>query len=151
MRLRAAAAVAAAIPSGMIAAFATTTCPSGWSEYTAARGAFLRGIDNGAGRDPNGTRAPGNYQADTLASHTHGINDPGHVHTINGNILAGNESTSALNNGVQGAGGYSKVGELHEYSGGANTSSVTTGISIQSTGGAETAPKNVAVTFCQKN
>ena len=47
-----AAAVAAAMPSGMIAAFATTTCPSGWSEYTAARGAFLRGIDNGAGAIP---------------------------------------------------------------------------------------------------
>ena len=44
-----------AIPSGTIAAFAATSCPTGWSEYTPARGAFLRGIDNGAGRDPDGT------------------------------------------------------------------------------------------------
>jgi hypothetical protein len=59
------------IPSGLIAAFASTTCPSGWSEYTAARGRFLRGIDNGAGVDPSGTRTPGATQDDELKSHTH--------------------------------------------------------------------------------
>ncbi len=53
-----------AIPSGLIAAFASTSCPAGWSEYTAARGRFLRGIDNGAGNDPDGTRTPGATQAD---------------------------------------------------------------------------------------
>jgi hypothetical protein len=52
------------IPAGTISAFASTTCPTGWSEFTTARGRFLRGIDNGAGLDPNGTRAPGGTQVD---------------------------------------------------------------------------------------
>lgn len=63
------------IPAGTISAFASTTCPTGWSEYTAARGRFLRGIDNGAGNDPSGTRAPGAAQADEFKSHTHSMPD----------------------------------------------------------------------------
>lgn len=61
------------IPAGTISAFASTTCPTGWSEYTAARGRFLRGIDNGAGNDPSGTRAPGTVQADLVGAHVHNV------------------------------------------------------------------------------
>ncbi|MEQ1710755.1 MAG: hypothetical protein ABL908_05070, partial [Hyphomicrobium sp.] len=43
--------VGSALPNGAIAAFASATCPSGWSEFTPARGRFLRGIDNGVGLD----------------------------------------------------------------------------------------------------
>jgi hypothetical protein len=50
------------VPAGTIAAFEDTVCPAGWTEYEPARGRFLRGIDNGAGIDPDGTRAPGNLQ-----------------------------------------------------------------------------------------
>lgn len=79
------------IPTGAIAAFASTTCPTGWTEYTAARGRFLRGIDNGAGNDPGGTRAPGNVQTDALKSHLHSVDPPtaattsvgAHAHSIN--------------------------------------------------------------------
>jgi hypothetical protein len=59
------------IPNGAISAFDSTSCPTGWVEYTAARGQFLRGIDNGAGVDPSGTRAPGNPQADSNKAHNH--------------------------------------------------------------------------------
>lgn len=45
------------IPAGTISAFASTTCPSGWSEYAPARGRFLGGIDNSAGIDPDRTRS----------------------------------------------------------------------------------------------
>ncbi|MCV0371891.1 MAG: hypothetical protein K5845_20930, partial [Filomicrobium sp.] len=55
------------VPGGTIAAFEAVSCPAGWSEYTPARGRFLRGIDTlAAGIDPSGTRAPGNIQEDTL-------------------------------------------------------------------------------------
>jgi hypothetical protein len=109
------------VPTGTIAAFATTTCPTGWTEYTPARGRFLRGIDNGAGNDPAGTRAPGNVQADDLKSHSH-------VQTGTG--------TGGLNQTPLGGG---SVG---------TTASV---LSTLATGGAETRPKNVAVIFCQYN
>ncbi|MFA6047009.1 MAG: hypothetical protein WC718_18655, partial [Phycisphaerales bacterium] len=58
------------VPTGTISAFAATSCPSGWSEYTPARGRFLRGIDNGAGLDPSGTRVPGSQQSDAIRNIT---------------------------------------------------------------------------------
>ena len=137
-------AIGGGTPIGAIMAFNLTACPAGWTEYTASRGAFLRGIDNGAGRDPGGTRSPGSYVGDTLASHTHGVNDPGHSHMItwsqsgwggvnmNGSYLSGIDDNR---------GGEKSLG----------SSVSTTGITIQATGSSETAPKNVAVLFCSKN
>jgi hypothetical protein len=61
------------VPTGTIAAFESTSCPAGWVEYTPARGRFLRGIDNGAGNDPSGTRVPGNAQTDALQNITGSI------------------------------------------------------------------------------
>lgn len=115
------------IPVGTIAAFALTTCPTGWSEYVAARGRFLRGIDNGAGNDPSGTRAPGNTQADAFQGHAHNYNIPN-------------------------AGGWTWT---LDYAGNAGNYPAVTG-SIVSDGSSgtprtsnETRPKNVAVLFCQ--
>lgn len=107
------------VPTGTIAAFAASSCPSGWSEYTPARGRFLRGIDNGAGNDPDGTRAAGNVQADLLKSHTHTVN-------------AANYAAYTANDYAAGG-----INSPH----GSLTSNAS--------GGAETRPKNVAVTFCQ--
>lgn len=117
-------AVGAGVPTGAIMAFASATCPSGWSEYTAARGRFLRGIDNGAGVDPSGTRAPGNTQEDDFKNHNHAALASG-ASVINsgaGNIAAG----AAI---------------------GADTGQNATGFR----GGSETRPKNVAVLFCRKD
>ncbi len=122
------------IPAGTISAFASTTCPTGWSEYTPARGRFLRGIDNAAGNDPTGTRAPGNVQADLLG---------GHSHTA---YASNNDRNDAATQGWP-------VNNIHttfrtsdrprEYA--------MDSQAIGQTGGAETRPKNVAVTFCQFN
>lgn len=117
------------IPAGTISAFASTTCPVGWSEYTAARGRFLRGIDNGAGNDPDGTRAPGNTQADGLKDHVHAYPVP---------LLA--YVGSGGNRADMGAGSP----WIGTDSGGFNTAGAIGGVS-------ETRPKNVAVTYCQFN
>ncbi|QLF72049.1 hypothetical protein FE840_020645 (plasmid) [Peteryoungia desertarenae] len=108
------------IPAGTISAFASTTCPTGWSEYTPARGRFLRGIDNGAGNDPDGTRAPGAVQADELRSHSHSFGIPAGTFGAYGLVDSNNASSTGFYN-------------------------------TQATGGAETRPKNVAVTYCQFN
>ena len=50
-------------------AFNPASCPSGWSEYVAARGRFLRGIDSTGANDS--VRAAGNIQNDALGSHSH--------------------------------------------------------------------------------
>src|SRR5690606_8848693 len=59
------------VPSGAVMAFDLSDCPSGWSEYTPARGRFIRGIDNGAGNDPDGTRTAGATQDDAFQDHIH--------------------------------------------------------------------------------
>lgn len=124
------------IPTGAIWAFDLTTCPTGWAEYTPARGRFLRGIDNGAGNDPSGTRAPGNAQADAIIEHTHGgVHDISEFYTGGANrplVGAGTRHQLAMDNNnltpskrvANIAGGY--------------------------IGAAETRPKNVAVLFCRK-
>lgn len=114
------------IPAGAISAFASTTCPTGWSEYTAARGRFLRGIDNGAGNDPSGTRAPGAAQADDLKSHAHPI----YRRAWYANELIGG-------------------GTFFTPTGTSDNANVL--MNTNATGGAETRPKNIAVTFCQFN
>ncbi len=120
---------------GAIAAFAAASCPSGWAEYAPARGRFLRGIDNGAGVDPDGTRAPNSLQGDLLRSHNHTITaadvyDPTNAFIINdhsGDQLA---SSDNVNNGVNSELKPSRYG-------------------TDSSGGVETRPANVAVIFCQ--
>jgi hypothetical protein len=109
------------VPTGTIAAFASASCPAGWSEYLPARGRFLRGIDNGAGNDPDGTRAAGATQADLFKAHTHLV--PNLTQYMAGRT--GTVGSFSKNDGSTGT----------EYT--------------DSQGGAETRPKNVAVMFCQ--
>lgn len=112
------------VPTGTIAAFATVSCPLGWTEYTPSRGRFLRGIDNGAGNDPDGTRSPGASQSDLVGSHTHNV-------------------YGKIENYQAGGGN-----NYHLQNPGSGTTSVTVVNAAAPSGGAETRPKNVAVTYC---
>jgi len=116
------------VPTGTIMAFAGT-CPAGWTEYTAARGRFLRGIDNGAGIDPSGTRAAGSQQADAMQGHVHSFTAP--ISVVSGLIY--------------------NVSPRQE--GGATGSTTSVPVSDGTNGtprtSSETRPSNVAVTFCQ--
>lgn len=109
------------VPPGAVMAFNLTGCPDGWGEYTPARGRFIRGIDNGAGNDPAGTRAPGNVQADELKSHSHSV-----YRNISGGTL------------------HDVFHFYDEYRGNGS------GVGTSATGGAETRPKNVALLYCEK-
>ncbi|QDG94591.1 hypothetical protein NIBR502774_18905 (plasmid) [Rhizobium sp. NIBRBAC000502774] len=111
------------VPTGAIMAFDLTSCPTGWTEYTAARGRFLRGIDNGAGNDPSGTRALGNIQEDLLKAHNHNM---GPVRRFTTSGITPWVTDGAANNALENQ-------------------------TTADTGGAETRPKNVAVLFCRKN
>lgn len=140
------------IPTGAVMAFDLASCPTGWSEYTASRGRFLRGIDNGAGNDPAGTRAPGNVQADELGSHLHSVDPPStatssagaHTHNVGIGTLA-----------IAGTNPRGQSGNTSSHvtsSAGAHTHTVNIpAFNSAATGGAETRPKNVAVLFCRKS
>ena len=115
------------VPAGIVLAFNRTVCPNGWAEYTPARGRFIRGIDNGAGNDPSGTRAPGSVQADDFKSHTHTPNNFLGISTY--------QMHDGTVDGSRFATGYDKT---------------EVGAVFNSTGGAETRPKNVSLLYCEK-
>lgn len=126
------------VPTGTIAAFAASSCPAGWTEYAASRGRFLRGIDNGAGNDPAGTRAPGNAQGDAAPN-------------ITGALTGGTARPIVLT----ASGAFTTTGSL--YSAGPEPGSANRyeGVTFSASnsnakyGAAdEIRPKNVAVTFC---
>jgi hypothetical protein len=125
-----------AIPSGLIAAFASASCPTGWTEYTPARGRFLRGIDNGAGNDPAGTRTPGNQQADAMQGHKHSV------------TTDGSGASVMVGNGLGSFGAATSNWSVGTVVVGNPTSDGTNGTPRTA---AETRPVNVAVTFCQKS
>ena len=99
------------------------------------RGRFPRAWDNGAGVDPG--RTLGSVQADSFASHNHGVTDPQHTHGFT--VSNGSGSTNNV-----------LVGQLNQAPGTNTTGPASTGISIQNTGGTETRPKNVALLACIK-
>jgi microcystin-dependent protein len=117
------------------------------------RGRFLRGVDHGAGRDPDAaaraaTQAGGNA-GDAIGSvevaanlaHAHGVTDPGHYHYVVPNLVIGwgNWSYGGNNWATQIANNPS-----------AYTTTSTTGISVQSAGGSESRPINAAVDYIVK-
>ena len=153
-------------PPGTIIAFAGSTVPSGYFEcngqagdrvtyanlfavcgtvYGAGnntttfnvpdlRGEFLRGWDNGRGLDSG--RAIGSEQTSSNKSHTHGVNDPGHVHSTTFTDDTTDRQTGAAQTGNVPTSGF--------------TASATTGISLNNQGGTESRPHNVAIMYCIK-
>jgi hypothetical protein len=122
-----------------VRAFNASSCPSGWQTADGTsgspdlRGVVVRGLDSGRGLDAGRTLA--SFQADSFASHNHGITDPGHNHAYNQPVaqttLTGTTSVS-----------------LYTLSGAGATSTSTTGITINNAGGTETRGKNVALLYC---
>lgn len=140
------------------------------------RGVGIRGFDNGRGLDPG--RTLGSYQADTYASHDHGISDPGHAHSVSDpghghgvndpghqhSIVLGN--MAAANSGPGGAAAQYGTNGNNNWGPGASVAATGigingsgtgigiygsgAGISIQGSGGAETRGKNLAANFIIK-
>lgn len=104
------------------------------------RGEFPRYLDDGRGVDTGRTLY--SAQAAAFASHNHGVNDPGHVHGVRVDTSIG---TSAFNSGAL-VTGVSQFGLASPTA----IMSATTGITIVSTGGTETRPRNKPGLACIK-
>ncbi len=119
------------IPKKAVVPFNLIECPGGWSEYTPARGRFVRGIDGGSTPiDPAGKRGPGNIQDDQLKQHSHRT-----YFTLNG---WPKESGDRFANGP--------FYILHSSKSGSKGHINTTSDGSKH----ETRPMNVALLFCQK-
>lgn len=110
------------------------------------RGQFMRGVDNGAGRDPDAsTRTAmnaggntgdnvGSLEGSLFGSHAHSLNDPGHFHTLQlGDSAA---SVNPAKGGVASFTGHTDV--------------AVTGITVNAAGGNETRPINANVNYIIK-
>lgn len=150
------------VPTGTIGMFAADFPPSGWlaangvavsrttyaalfavigTKYGAGDGTttfnvpqlageFPRFADVGRGVDPG--RLVGTAQADEIKSHGHGVNDPGHAHPY-----SAGDAQSGYGTGGGGVASNAPNGKV--------TDANVTGVTIQSTGGTETRPRNVAL------
>lgn len=154
-------------PAGMVSFFGNSTTPAGWlkcdgsavsrtaySDLFAAigttygtgdgsttfnvpdlRGEFIRGWDNSRGVDTG--RAIATSQLSENLSHDHGITDPGHHHLYIWSKAIGATPVGSGNN-------------LTSPQPNTTTSANTTGITINTTGGSESRPRNIAMLACIK-
>lgn len=162
------------VPSGAVMSFAMSSCPTGWlkangaavsrvtyaSLFTAIgttfgtgdgsttfnvpelRGEFIRGLDDARGIDAS--RALGSAQSSQNLAHTHtGTADSAgaHTHSESGSVT----SSPAYNGGSPGSSG-PRFGTTTTGSAGAHTHTLT----INSDGGTEARPRNIALLYCIK-
>jgi hypothetical protein len=66
--------------SGLIGYFATSTCPTGWSEVTAARGRYIVGLPASGSVSSTVGTALSNSENRAVGQHTHTASDSGHTH-----------------------------------------------------------------------
>mgnify|MGYP001562046304 CR=1 FL=1 len=123
--------------SGQIAAFAST-CPSGWTEYTAARGRYIVGNPSGGTLAGTAGTALTDLENRAVGQHNHAITDSGHTHS-EGVYTYGYTFAS----GPYGWGGNPSGG---------TTGSSTTGITINNSGSvAGTNAPYIQLTYCSKD
>ncbi|MGE4231943.1 MAG: hypothetical protein AB7F43_01320 [Bacteriovoracia bacterium] len=134
----------AGVPSGFVGYFNLASCPTGWTELTAARGRYLVGLPaSGTLAGTSGT-ALSDLESRATGQHNHGVSDPGHSHGF------GDSNGGSCN--------YDAYGYVNATSGGAatrecvHTTTSGTGISVQNAGGvAGTNAPYIQLLVCQKD
>ncbi|MCX7616023.1 MAG: hypothetical protein N2Z68_01380 [Patescibacteria group bacterium] len=128
------------IPSGAVMFFNLSSCPSGWTELTSARGRYIVGLPAGGTLAATVGTALSNQENRPVGQHSHTIYDPGHYHT-----------NSSLLNGSTGWGGSAGAGAIL-YSGDSNDTISFTGITVNDAGTvAGTNAPYIQLLACQKN
>lgn len=149
------------IPVGTVMLFYQAAAPTGWTQVTSVNDRALR-VSNSTGGGTGGAVAWSTYFTGTysvgstaiteaqMPSHTHGINDPGHTHSL---TLYTTATGAGANGGNAHFSGENNVIGTPT----ATTSSSGTGVTIQYTGGSNghthTIPslQYATVIFCSKD
>jgi len=114
---------AVGIPAGQVSFFDLSSCPTGWTEATAARGRYLVALPAGGTLDGIAGVTLSDLENRPVGRHTHDITDSGHSHGIritNANGGVAGDSVYQANTGTADQPGF--------------ISSKTTGITITATG-----------------
>lgn len=132
--------VSGSIPAGMVMFSSTGSCPTGWAEYTDARGRYIVGLVSGGTNEGTVGTALTNTENRPVGQHTHSVTDPGHVHTVPRVTATGGGTTTFERN--QSATTTANV----------NTGSATTGITIDNAGSvAGTNAPYIQLIACEKS
>ena len=69
-------------PAGAVMFFNLSSCPGGWSELASAQGRYLVGLTTGGELAKEVGTALADQEDRPVGRHGHGVNDPGHSHSI---------------------------------------------------------------------
>jgi|tagenome__1003787_1003787.scaffolds.fasta_scaffold20180934_1 hypothetical protein len=102
--------VDAVAPAGAVMFFDLAACPDGWSSFDAARGRYLVGLPSGGTAGAAVGTALSDQEDRPTGQHTHGVNDPGHIHAVGydteqlantGNTIGGTRMQGGSNSGSE--------------------------------------------------
>ena len=150
------------VPSGAVVSFNLSACPTGWSAYAAAGGRTIIGVNPADGNglsQRNLGDTPGEethtMTLTELVSHTHGVTDNGHTHSIGPQTSNANGNLAQLTSGVGGACGLTCTNVNVEINSPPEaTNMATTNILIQPEGNGSAfnnMQPSVALLYCQKD
>ena len=113
-------------PGGQVAFYASSSCPSGWSPYDAARGRYIVGLPAGGQLQGQVGTALSPQENRPVGRHDHTITDPGHSHSadVQRTINAGNVAAQKFQGNAQGGAADQTL----------STGSATTGITVNPAG-----------------
>ena len=117
------------IPTNLIAYTTDASAPSGWTEYTAARGRYIVGLPSGGTAAGTVGTALSNLENRAVGQHTHSVSDPGHGHNISD---PGHNHAVTVSQGSGGGPTYGAGNDTWIYPTSYSTNTKTTGIGINS-------------------
>ncbi len=132
----------ATAPAGAVMFFNLTSCPTGWSEMTSARGRYLVGLPSDGVLGGIAGSPLRNLENRPVGRHTHTVSDPGHSHRLDA-------KSDTLHSGVtpQVAAGNAGI-----TNGLVTTRSETTGITVNPVGSIDgTNAPYLQLLVCQKD
>jgi hypothetical protein len=113
------------VQSNMVAFSTTGSCPTGWSEYTTARGRYILALPASGTNVATVGTALTDQENRPAGSHNHNVTDPGHFHTQQAPTTAGGTVQTAVTGG----------NGVTDQSAFDHTTTNTTGITINAGGG----------------
>jgi len=135
----------ASAPTGQVAFFQLSSCPTGWTELTAARGRYLVGMPGSGTLSASVGTALTDQENRAVGQHNHTatstVTDPGHTHT--GGVSASGDATSST-------GSYDLVDGVPTT--GSSTTGITVGTTVNNSGSvAGTNAPYIQLLVCKKN